>query len=218
MSIPLEALRAILSRGRISATDQMAIRFWQGVGGPNDRRGLRSLAHEYQTLRVAKSTPTVKKTAKLLEKLIKLAEKGTDILDRDLTGTCTLNVGLRAFGADTAMIAGALRLLHDAAAQAREMIHVEHDTAAQAKAMNCRTDVTQRQRTEGPEVWLSMELYRAYCELSGKNEIGDDGPLYEFVNASIAFLNTFSKIEIVMPNPVTFRQRIRDALDRRTPE
>jgi hypothetical protein len=99
-AIPLQALRAILQRGGIPETDDMAVRLWQGVGGSEDRRGLRSLEHEYRMLRIAKAAPTPKATAGTLEKLIELAREGAEILDRDLTGVCELNVALGAFGAD----------------------------------------------------------------------------------------------------------------------
>ena len=199
--VPFEALRTVLSRGGIPCTDEMAVRLWQGVGGPEDQRGLRSLAHEYRVMRVAKSTPTSRDGAEDVEKLLRLAREGADILDRDLTGGYELNVALGAYGADTVKIVEQLHSLGDAAEQLR---HTIHDL----------TKIPQRLRSEDAETWLLMELYKVYCELSGKTAIGVGGPLYRFVEASIRFLKSFGLNEIVIPSPASFRQRLKTALQR----
>jgi hypothetical protein len=197
--VPFEALRTILSAGNIPATDEAAVRLWKGIGGADDRRGLRSLALELRVLRFAKATPTVLATVETVERVETLARELAEILDHDLTAAgCELNVAFGAYRADTKKILAGLRSLEAAAGLLSSTIHLD--------------DRKQRPRGPAAETQLFVDLFRGYCHLSGRTALGIGGPHYRFTVACVKFLNSFNALAIEMPSAEALHQRVKTSL------
>ena len=192
------AARKILSAGNIPCTDEKIMQLWLGESR-KCIRGLSTILGHFLVLRRLKKSPpeSAKYVAEKCDELQNLMRKARAILDGDrdpVTGRLTM--ALYDHGADTTTISAALHRLEDAAGTLSKVAW---------KAVSVETVPS---RAKNVNMWVFFQLYRLYCSLSGKSEIGINGPLYRFVKESVALFNILNQEEIKIPTADSFRKRL----------
>jgi hypothetical protein len=158
---------------------------------------LSALRRQYVLMRVRQSWGTHLTVAKHIRDLKKAVDKAADILDQDLGGRFQIEISLRSVGVDAVRATETLHALADAAEQALLSLKSAYDGPGV--------------RGENPETWLFVQLYDLYVNVTGSKRIGVDGPLYSFIREKVRFIDK----NVVVPEPIVFRSRLRAALKRR---